>query len=413
MAKVFAIGQPVNDSERKAIAYLRDHLPNDFTVIHNFEIRRGRDVFEIDIALLGPHCVHLVDVKGTRGLIDVHGSKWYPEGRAPYHSPLAILRSHAKTLKSLICDQHPANRALGGVHVDAAVLMTASDAHVQDPGGQDVPSIAYLEKCTAFFKSTKRIPAGRATDIRANFRYIQQAIIGRATPKNKPLCFGNWQVEERLGGTNRYTEYRARHTLLGAKRGGSARLRVYPVDPYLPEAERTHERRRIENAFRAVAALPGHPNVLTVRDFFPNEDEDRLILVTEDVAGHALRQHIKKSALALTFDQKIAVVRDILTALDHAHRSEPQVVHRNVTPDAVLVSASGRALLCGFDYARAGRDRSTTIAARSSTSSIRSTRRRSATRTPRRRPSRRTSTGQDSYCTSSWWVNRHGHRSTT
>ena len=108
--------------------------------------------------------------------------------------------------------------------------------------------------------------------------------------------------------------------------------------------------------------MPGHPNILTVREFFPNEAEDRFVLVTEDVPGHALRQHVAKSSLALTFDQKIAIVRDVLAALDHAHRSEPQVVHRNLTPDAVLVGASGRALLCGFDYARAGKDRVSTIA---------------------------------------------------
>ena len=362
MAKVIAIGQPVNDSEREAIAYLRDHLPDSFTVIHNFEIKQGRDLFEIDIALLGPHCVQVIDVKGTHGLVDVYGSKWYPEGRAPYHSPLAILRGHAKALKSLICDQHPTDRALSSVHIDAAVLMTAPDAHVQDPGGQDAPAVAYLKKCTAFLKSTKRIPANRSTDIRAHLRKVRRAIVGRAQPRNAPPCYGNWQVEEKLGGTDRYTEYRARHTLLGARRGGSARLRVYPVDPYLPELERKDERRRIENAFRAVAALPGHPNILTVREFFPTEAEDRLVLVTADVAGHALRQHIKKSALALTFDQKIAVVRDVLSALDHAHRNEPQVVHRNLTPDAVLVGASGGALLCGFDHARAGKDRSSTIA---------------------------------------------------
>ena len=362
MAKVIAIGQPVNESEREAIAYLRDHLPDGYTVVHNFELRQDRNVFEIDIALLGPHCVHVIDVKGTRGLIDVYGSKWYPEGRAPYHSPLAILRSHAKALKSLICDQHPTDRALGGVHVDAAVLMTAPDAHVQDPGGQDAPAIAYLSKCSAFFRSTKRIPSARSTDIRDHFGKIRRAIVGRAEPRNAPPCYGNWQVEEKLGGTDRYTEYRARHTLLGARRGGTARLRVYPVDPYLPQAERERERRRIENAFRAVATLPGHTNILTVRDFFPNEAEDRLVLVTEDVAGHALRQHVKKSSLALTFDQKIAVVRDVLAALDHAHTGEPQVVHRNLTPDAVLIGASGRALLCGFDYARAGKDRASTIA---------------------------------------------------
>ena len=361
MARVVAVGQPVNDAERRAIACLRDQLPDAFTVIHNFELKQRDEVYEIDIALIGPHCVHLIDVKGTRGHVDVHGGKWYPEGRAPYHSPLAILRQHAKILKTLICDQHPANRALASLYVDAAVLLTAPDASLQDPSGRDGPAVAYLRKCAAFFRATNRIPPGRATDIRTHHRVVEQAIVGGARPRSGPPCYGTWQVEERLGGTDRYTEYRAKHTFLG-KRGGTARLRVYPVDAYLPEDGREQERRRIENAYRAVAALPGHPNVLAVREFFRAEEADLFVLVTADVPGRALRQHLKKKSLALTFDQKIVVVRDILAALDHAHRSEPQVVHRNLTPDAVLVAASGRALLCGFDHARAGPDRSTTIA---------------------------------------------------
>ena len=200
MAKVIAIGQPVNESEREAVAYLRDHLPDSFTVIHNFELRQGNSVFEIDLALLGPHCVHVIDVKGTRGLVDVYGSKWYPEGRAPYHSPLALLRGHAKALKSLICDQHPTDRELRSVHVDAAVLMTAPDVHVQDPGGHDAPAVAYLKKCTTFFKSTARIPDNRSADIRHHFGKIRRAIVGRAQPRSAPPCYGSWQVEEKLGG---------------------------------------------------------------------------------------------------------------------------------------------------------------------------------------------------------------------
>ena len=362
MAKVIAVGQPVNESQREAIAWLRDHLPDNFTVIHNFELRQGHEIYEIDIALLAPHCVYVIDVKGTHGLIDVHGGKWYPEERAPYHSPLALLRKYAKALKTLIRDRFPTNRALGSLYVDAAVLMTAPDALVQDPGGQDGPAVAYLGKCTAFFQARTRIPEGRSTDVRALLGQVRKAIVGRASPKQAPPCYGHWQVEEKLGGTDRYTEYRARHTLLGTKKHGStARLRVYPV-AYLPEKERGRVRRRIKKAFRAMAALPGHPNILTVREFFRTESKDRLVLATEDVAGHTLRQHVRKGALALTFDQKIAVVRDVLAALDHAHRSEPQVVYRNLTPDAVIVAASGRALLCGFDHARAGKDRTSMIA---------------------------------------------------
>lgn len=363
MARVIAIGQPANNSEREAIAYLRDHLPNSYAVIHNFELKQGHELYEIDIALLTPHSVFVMDVKGTRGLIDVYGARWYPEGRAPYHSPLAILRKHAKALKTFICDQHPADRALHGVYVDAAVLMTAPDAHVQDTGGQDGPSVTYLKKCVAFFQNKSRVPAGFSTDIRAQLGVVEGAIVGRAKPKSAPPCYGNWQVEEKLGGTDRYTEYRAKHTLLGARRGGTGRLRIYQVDAYLPDEERQRQVKLISNAFRSLANLPGHPNILSVREFFDDEDaRSWFALVTEDVAGHSLRQHIRKSGLALTYDQKIAVIRDVLAALDHAHRSEPQVIHRNVTPDAVLVSAAGRALLCGFDYARAGKDRTSSIA---------------------------------------------------
>jgi serine/threonine protein kinase len=363
MARVVAIGQPANDSEREAIACLRDHLPSSCVVIHNFELKQGRELYEIDIALLAPHCVFVIDVKGTRGLVDVYGAKWYPEGRAPYHSPLAILRKHAKALKTFVCDQHPADTSLRGIYVDAAVLMTAPDAHVQDAGGQDGPSVAYLKKCVAFFQNKSRVPAVFSTDIRGHLGRVEKAIIGRAKPKSAPLCYGNWQVEEKLGGTDRYTEYRAKHTLLGARRGGTARLRIYQVDAYLPDQERQRQVKLISNAFRSLANLPGHPNILSVREFFDDEDARTwFALVTEDVAGQALRQHIKKSGLALTYDQKIAVIRDVLAALDHAHRSEPQVIHRNLTPDAVLVSSSGRALLCGFDYARPGKDRTSTIA---------------------------------------------------
>ena len=41
MAQVIPIGQPANEPEREAIAYLRDHLPAEYRIIHNFELRSG------------------------------------------------------------------------------------------------------------------------------------------------------------------------------------------------------------------------------------------------------------------------------------------------------------------------------------------------------------------------------------
>lgn len=144
MAKVIPIGQPANDAERTAIAHLRDHLPDRFILLHNFEIERQGERFEIDLALLAPHALYLIDVKGTRGLIDVHGPKWYPDGRAPYPSPLAKLRGHARTIKGLITRAHPGRAELDGVYVDAIVLLTAPDAHLNDPADQDGKSVVKL-----------------------------------------------------------------------------------------------------------------------------------------------------------------------------------------------------------------------------------------------------------------------------
>ena len=359
MAKVIPIGQPANESERQAIGFLRDHLPEGWLIIHSFEMRNGKEVFQIDIAIVAPHAVYLIDVKGTRGNIDVYGSKWYPEGRQPFHSPLAKFRDHAKVMASIIRDSNAGVIELRKAHVHATVLLTADDAIVIDHSGLDSPDVTDFKRCLKYFRDTSRIPDNRLDNITRFHSQIVKTITGNAKPRSAALVFRDWQVEEKLGGTDRYTEYRAKHNLLG-KSGGMARLRVYQADPYQDEAARKDEFKKISNAYRAVAHMPTHASVLAVKDLFVTDDEDKVVLVTEDLPGQALRLHINKSSLALTFDQKLQVMRDVLSALDHAHRHE--VIHRNLTPDAILVTKGGQSRVTGFDFARVGKNRTSTIA---------------------------------------------------
>ena len=361
MAKVITeiSGIPANDAERKAIGLLRDNLPDSWMLFHNFELRQGEEVFEIDLAVMSPHAVYLVDVKGTHGLIDVYGSKWYPDGRQPFHSPLAKLRNHAKILATIIRESNPGLIELRKAHVQAVVLLTADDAKLNDPAGIDSPDVTDLKHCINYLSDKKRIPDHRLDNIQRHHAQIFKAITGKAKPKSSALVFRDWQVEEKLGGDDHYTEYRAKHSLLG-KTGGMARLRVYQADPYKDEADRKEEFKKISNAYRAVAHMPTHANILAVKDLFVSDEEDRVVLVTEDLPGQALRQHIKKSTLALTFDQKLEVMRNVLSALDHAHKHE--VIHRNLSPDAVVVTKGGQARVTGFDFARVGKNRTSTIA---------------------------------------------------
>ena len=230
---------------------------------------------------------------------------------------------------------------------------------ISDPAGIDAPDVTDFKRCLKYLRDKSRIPDQRLDNISRFHGHIAKTITGRAKPRTAALVFRDWQVEEKLGGTDRYTEYRAKHSLLG-KSGGYARLRVYQADPYQDEEARHEQFKKISNAYRAVAHMPTHANILAVKDLFVSEDQDLVVLVTEDIPAQALRLHLTKVSLALTFDQKLQIMRDLLSALDHAHRHE--VIHRNLTPDAILVTKGGQARVTGFDFARVGKNRESTIA---------------------------------------------------
>ncbi|WP_442758294.1 MULTISPECIES: methylation-associated defense system protein kinase MAD6 [unclassified Pseudomonas] len=356
MAKVIPVGQPVNDAERSAIAYLRDRLPDSYTLLHNFEIERQGERFEIDIALLTPHALYLIDVKGTRGTIDVYGNKWYPEGRAPYPSPLGKLRGHARTVKGLVTQAHPGRNELNDIYVDAAILLTASDAHLIDREQLDSDRVVKLKDAERYFKDATRIPARFSKNI-----LQQQGLILHALKVVKPASavqrFGHWEVKEKLGAAQAYSEFRAENAFAG----GTARLRVYQADPYQPEDVREAQVNRIANAYRALSKLPLHPNIVAARDFFPTDDDRSFILILDDAPGQALTVHMARPQLALTLDQKWRVAKDLLAALAHAHQHG--VVHRNLTPGAILIGQDGTTRITDFDFAKPGENRSLSIAA--------------------------------------------------
>ncbi len=357
MAEVISFGEPENESERMAIAYLRAHLPASYKLFTNLEIKQGVEIFEIDLILVAPHCVYVVDIKNWHGRIEIIDPKWFPDNYQSYPSPLKKLRKHAKVISSMICDTNRALQELSKVHIQATVLMTADDVQVIDQSGTEGDYVTYLDKrCLDYFQSNAYIPPHRLRIIKPALPSIERAILRKSEPKAAPLRYRDWQVEDKLGGNDRYTEYRARNLTMGVS-GWTARLRVYQIDPFLEPAAREAEYRLISNAFQAVRQLPPHPNILSVGDFFASHDHDCLVLVTEDVPGQVLRQYIKNQNLAL--ERNLAIMQDILHGLEHAHQQG--VIHRNITPDSILITAEGKARLVSFDYARVS-NRTSTIA---------------------------------------------------
>ena len=108
MAEIIGGGEPVNDAERAVIRHLRDHGPAHWVVLHNFELRlRDNRKYEIDVLVVTGIAVTLIDVKGTRGRIEVAGGRWYPSNRQPFRSPVEKLRAHARALKGNLSSRGP------------------------------------------------------------------------------------------------------------------------------------------------------------------------------------------------------------------------------------------------------------------------------------------------------------------
>ncbi len=361
-AEVIKLGEPENEAERQSILYLRNHLPEGYRLYTNLELPGSSHPYEIDIILVAPHAVYVVDVKGVYGRVEVTDTDWYPEGRSSYASPLKNYRQHARVLKGLIQDADRFQKdALKKIWVQATVLLTAEDVEIIDTSRdcdqiQDIVQLG--EPCLKYFKDWQRFESqGSATKITQHLSVIDRAIRGRSQPRSRPQHFGSWQVIEKLGEKEgKYVEYLARKSVIGLS-NRTSRLRVYAVDPWLTADERKEAHRLISTAFQAVNDLPSHDNILQVQDIFESQDADGMILVTEDIKGRSLRQLIRTQEL--TLEQCLEVVGDVLRALEHIHNHG--VVHRNITPDNILITPEKQAKLTGFDYARI-ENRTATIA---------------------------------------------------
>ena len=96
------------------------------------------------------------------------------------------------------------------------------------------------------------------------------------------------------------------------------------------------------------AARLSHPNVVGVYD--QGDDDGTLFLAMEHVAGHTLRDLIRKEA-PMAPAKALSVLDPILSALAAAHQSG--MIHRDVKPENVLLADDGRIKVADFGLARA------------------------------------------------------------
>ncbi|MCA9581672.1 MAG: serine/threonine protein kinase [Myxococcales bacterium] len=169
-----------------------------------------------------------------------------------------------------------------------------------------------------------------------------------------PRVFGRYMLFDHIGQGGMADIYLAK-----ASTGlGSARRVV--VKEIRPALSRDPEFAKMLSNEARLAAQLNHANIVQVLDL--GKEEDRLFIAMEYVEGFDLHQwlvRLSKARIPLPAEYALLIVREVLRALDYAHRvrdSEGRpldVVHRDVSPSNVLISFDGEVKLCDFGIARA------------------------------------------------------------
>lgn len=167
---------------------------------------------------------------------------------------------------------------------------------------------------------------------------------------------GRYRVDELIGRGGMATVYRGQDLTLGR----SVAIKILKRDLAVDNAFRTRFRLEAQAASRMA-----HPAVVRVYDAGEDVETDESgathpipYIVMELIQGDLLKDLINDGPVPIA--DAIRYTDGILEALEYSHRAG--VVHRDIKPGNVMVTAAGQVKVMDFGIARAVSDSSTTVA---------------------------------------------------
>lgn len=158
------------------------------------------------------------------------------------------------------------------------------------------------------------------------------------------LSNGKFKVVGQLGVGGQGTAYLATDT----ETQQSVVLKEFILPVYVDVAVRRQALERFENEARILKHLD-HDQIVKLIDFFV--EDHRSYLVLEHIEGKSLKQIVEERG-PLPESEVISLTKQMCTMLHYMHGLSPPVVHRDFTPDNLILRSDGKLKLVDFNVAQ-------------------------------------------------------------
>jgi len=342
-AQQIICGPTANQSEEKALERLRSLLGSDWVLLSNLQLITGQDrqPSEIDVIAVGPPGVHVIEVKHWDGA-------WVKENSDRAEDEARILKSKTERVGSLL------RRELSGLNIHAHQVFLFTRESSQIPPPMLPPMLAGAPIWTLKSAQTELAKLTQRTFSADQVQRIVAAIQPRARlhTDGKLRTAGDYQNMELVSPTeDRFHRiYRAQHRRTREK----VILHLYD----LSDTQDKEPRRLAEREFRVLQELQKCRYVPRTRDSFqdlPAFPGEVCMFSIFDPGAPSLK---KRSAdPKWTQEERLQFAIAAADALAEIHgtkdQDDTQIVHRNLSPETMLVGAKNRPIFTGFDVARA------------------------------------------------------------
>jgi serine/threonine protein kinase len=184
---------------------------------------------------------------------------------------------------------------------------------------------------------------------------------GSPSEKAAPDTFGPYRLLERIAAGGMAEVFRAKRT---GVEGFEKILAVKRILPHLSDNKEFVE--MFVDEAKMVAGLT-HPNIVQIFDL--GRIEKTYFIAMEYVQGKDLRTILKRAkekGSRIPLDLSVLVISRVCSALEYAHRKKDdegqalKIVHRDISPQNILISYEGEVKLTDFGIAKATSKASTT-----------------------------------------------------